>query len=268
MVENVHLREACFTWKHVICWRESRGGSEVRDGFAVYKRNTYQILKPHHHHKQQTMDLILSDFHPYDTSYSRATRGASPNPGPPIFIAKTGHFTGRKHVSIEHLEEGAIIAEIDVHFSLFGNSDTVIIRGRELRIVDHSMGWTWVPMLALSTRSWCVARVYRSVEFIAADGRVYKWELDSIFGRDMDVSTLLTFDRTKTAYRFLLSTQLEVEGRQVAIYDGGSRHLFSDNESPVLRIFPEVLHVLEDIVSTLAYATKRRELHKEASRAH
>ncbi|KAE9409750.1 hypothetical protein BT96DRAFT_984788 [Gymnopus androsaceus JB14] len=174
------------------------------------------------------MDLILSDFHPYDTSYSRATRGASPNPGPPIFIAKTGHFTGRKHVSIEHLEEGAIIAEIDVHFSLFGNSDTVIIRGRELRIVDHSMGWT-------------------SVEFIAADGRVYKWELDSIFGRDMD---------------------LEVEGRQVAIYDGGSRHLFSDNESPVLRIFPEVLHVLEDIVSTLAYATKRRELHKEASRAH
>jgi len=172
------------------------------------------------------MDLILSDIHPYNASYFNA---AQEQQGLPVFIAKSGRFTGRRNITIEHPIEGtgAPFAQVEIHYSLFGNSDTVVVRGRQIQILGHKLGW-------------------KSVEFIAVDGRVYKWKLDSVFGRDM---------------------HLEVQGQEVAKLDGGSRHLFSDNEPPILRVYPEGLPVLEDIVTALAYVTKRREMSKEASRA-
>ncbi|KAE9409755.1 hypothetical protein BT96DRAFT_984793 [Gymnopus androsaceus JB14] len=99
-------------------------------------------------HLPHNMDLILPTFHPYDASYFNAAQGANPNQGFPIFIARTWHFTDRKHITIEHPGEGGYggaetppFAEINVHFGLIGDSDTAVVRGREVRIIDHGFGW-------------------------------------------------------------------------------------------------------------------------------
>lgn len=86
------------------------------------------------------MDLILSDSHPYNALYFNTVQG---NQGLPVFIAKSGHFSGRRHVTIEHPTEGAgaPFARVDIHFSLFGNSDTVVVRGRQIQILGHGLGW-------------------------------------------------------------------------------------------------------------------------------
>ena len=92
------------------------------------------------------MDLILSDIYPYSATYFSA-QGA--NPGPLIFIARTGQgFIDRKDITIEHIggegseggvsNAGAPFAEINLHSILFGG-DNVTIRGREVQILDH--GW-------------------------------------------------------------------------------------------------------------------------------
>ncbi|KAE9409754.1 hypothetical protein BT96DRAFT_1012674 [Gymnopus androsaceus JB14] len=174
------------------------------------------------------MDLVLSSVHPYNTTYS-TIQGV--NHGPPIFIAKSGRFMGKRHVTIEHLVNGFAgsdpFAEIKLHFSLFGNSDEVLVRGRQIQVLDHGWGW-------------------KSVKFAAVDGRIYKWKLDGMRDRHAN---------------------LEVEGRVAAVYDGGSMHLFSANEPPTLRIYPEGLAFVEDIITTLAYIVKRRDVTKAAAAA-
>ncbi|KAE9393636.1 hypothetical protein BT96DRAFT_923924 [Gymnopus androsaceus JB14] len=165
------------------------------------------------------MDLVLSSIHPYKATYSTIQGG---NQGPPLFIAKTEHWWKDGHITIEHLvgEGSDPFAEIKLHNSLMGKpDDSVTVRGRQIQILDH--GWTW-----------------KSVKFAAADGRIYKWKLEGMLDRHAN---------------------LEVEGRIAAVYDRGSKHLFSANEPPTLRIYPEGLSFVEDIVTTLAYITKRRD---------
>lgn len=71
---------------------------------------------------------------------------------------------------------------------------------------------------------------------------------------------------TFTILTLFLATQLEVEGRTAALYKEGSKHLFSANKPHTLRIYPEVLPIIEDIVTMLAYVTKRRDMSRQSRR--
>lgn len=102
----------------------------------------------------------------------------------------------------------------------------------------------------------------RSVKFTAVDGREYKWELHGILDGHAKVSQIFnSFE--KLIYKLASLTQLEVEGRTAAVYDRGSKHLFSANEPPTLRIYPEALSSVEDIITMLAYLVKRRDVASE-----
>lgn len=101
----------------------------------------------------------------------------------------------------------------------------------------------------------------RSVKFTAVDGREYKWELHGILDGHAKVSQIST--ALKNSYNLTSLTQLEVEGRTAAVYDRGSKHLFSANEPPTLRIYPEALSSVEDIITMLAYLVKRRDVTSE-----
>ncbi|KAJ3728398.1 hypothetical protein C8R42DRAFT_262843 [Lentinula raphanica] len=169
------------------------------------------------------MEFTLSDIHPYDSTFSITTQNGSMNP---MFIAGMGHgLTGRMHVTIYRVGDAA---DSNDHVPPVGEvrlnrlaGDQVFVRGREMNIVDHGLAW-------------------RSLDFIASNGRTYKWDASG-------------------THDFNLETH---QGQVIAAFDGGHRHLFSSNEQATLIIHNPGELALEDIITTLVYVTRRREVTK------
>ncbi|KAJ3748279.1 hypothetical protein EV360DRAFT_76231 [Lentinula raphanica] len=97
----------------------------------------------------------------------------------------------------------------EVHLNRLAG-DQVFVRGREMYIVDHGLAW-------------------RSLDFIASNGRTYKWDASG-------------------THDFNLETH---QGQVIAAFDGGHRHLFSSNEQATLIIHNPGELALEDIITTL-----------------
>ncbi|KAJ3833647.1 hypothetical protein F5878DRAFT_398325 [Lentinula raphanica] len=149
------------------------------------------------------MEFTLSDIHPYDSTFSITTQNGSMNP---MFIAADSN---------DHVPPVG-----EVHLNRLAG-DQVFVRGREMNIVDHGLAW-------------------RSLDFIASNGRTYKWDASG-------------------THDFNLETH---QGQVIAAFDGGHRHLFSSNEQATLIIHNPGELALEDIITTLVYVTRRREVTK------
>ncbi|KAJ3985421.1 hypothetical protein F5890DRAFT_1564922 [Lentinula detonsa] len=146
----------------------------------------------------------------------------------PMFIASTGHgLTGRKNTTIHRVGYG-----IDSKV-LSGEIHLNIIAGDRVSVRGREMkiidhGLAW-----------------KSIEFIASNGQVYRWKAAGT--RDFNLE----------------SQQSQV----IAVFSGGSKHLFSPNKQATLSIYkPEELAV-EDIITTIVYVTRRRDVSKAAAAA-
>ncbi|KAJ3728400.1 hypothetical protein C8R42DRAFT_262992 [Lentinula raphanica] len=172
------------------------------------------------------MEFTLSDFHPSKSTFYLVTQNGSTEP---MFIASMGHgLTGRRHTTIHQVGQGVDAngpSVGDIHLKMLGG-DRVVVRGSEMRIVDHGFSW-------------------KSIKFIASNGQIYKWKASG-------------------TRNFNLETH---QGQMIAVFAGGHRHLFSSNEQATLRIYNPRELALEDIITTLVYVTRRREVTKASEAA-
>ncbi|KAF9067584.1 hypothetical protein BDP27DRAFT_1328628 [Rhodocollybia butyracea] len=59
--------------------------------------------------------------------------------------------------------------------------------------------------------------------------------------------------------------QLMFEDRLIALFSGGSNSIFSTKEPATFLIYPEGLPVVEDIITTLVYVTRRRRMAQDSA---
>ncbi|KAF9067582.1 hypothetical protein BDP27DRAFT_904803 [Rhodocollybia butyracea] len=171
------------------------------------------------------MDLILSDHHPWTSVYSIASGEKS---GTPIFMTDTGRGI-RKHITIRgSLGASGGMNEMGVPFAeidLRGLFSSDVVTLRGRELRVVNRGFMW-----------------RSLEFEASDGRQYKWKVE---GRR--------------------NFHLTLEGRLIALFSSGSNSIFSSKEPATFSIYPEGLPVVEDIITTLVYVTRRRKMAQDSA---
>ncbi|KAJ8093666.1 hypothetical protein PM082_023458 [Marasmius tenuissimus] len=140
------------------------------------------------------------------------------------------------------LPDGQPIYHVETNIGFLSRDSTFVkkISGRnaaDMSIIDSQSSWgenlvrVWGKNVAPHREGF----ISTSEVFTASDGKSYKWK------NDWDIMTLTSPD-----------------GSYVASFDPGSSGLFSKYSPAVLRVHPQAVHIVDEIVATWIYMQQKK----------